>query len=95
MKVDTQAAREFSEGGDCYTGAEVRLWVHNLADEVDRLRGRLGEAADKALTHADSYEMAVARLVLAMDYMHPEQKRAFNAAWAEKRAELRAVGLRA
>jgi hypothetical protein len=49
VKVDTKAAREFSEGGDRYTGAEVRLWVHNLADEVDRLRTALAalcEAAD-------------------------------------------------
>lgn len=44
MKVDTKAAREFSEGGDRYTGAEVRLWVHNLADEVDALRARLSDA---------------------------------------------------
>ncbi len=41
MKVDTKAAREFSEGGDRYTGAEVRLWVHNLCDEVDKLRAQL------------------------------------------------------
>ena len=66
-----------------------------VRNELRRLRGRFGDAADKALTYADSYEMAVARLVLAMDYMHPEQKRAFNAAWSEKRAELRAVALRA
>lgn len=59
--------------------------------EIERLRARLGQAADKALTYAESYEMAVARLVLALDYMHPEQKRAFNGAWAEKRAELRAL----
>lgn len=64
-------------------------------DKVARLERQLGQAADRALTYAESYEMAVARLVLAMDYMHPEQRRAFNAAWAEKRAELRAVGLRA
>jgi tRNA(Ile)-lysidine synthase TilS/MesJ len=44
MKVDTNAAREFSNGGDRYTGAEVRLWVHNLADEVDRLRQALAYA---------------------------------------------------
>lgn len=43
MKVDTKAAREFSESGDRYTGAEVRLWVHNLADEVDRLRAALAK----------------------------------------------------
>ena len=61
------------------------------ADEIVRLRTRLGQAADKASTFAESYEMAVARCVLALDYMHPEQKRAFNAAWAEKRAELRAL----
>ena len=60
-------------------------------DKVARLERQLGQAADKALTYAESYEMAVARLVLALDYMHPEQKRAFNAAWAEKRAELRAL----
>ncbi len=44
MKVSTKAAREFSEGGDRYTGAEVRLWVHNLADEVDSLRASLADA---------------------------------------------------
>ena len=65
------------------------------ADEIVRLRHLLGRAADKALTLADSYEMAVARLVLAMDYMHPEQKRAFTVAWTEKRREMKAVGLRA
>ncbi len=48
MKVDTNAAREFSNGGDRYTGAEVRLWVHNLADEVDRLRRALGDIAEYA-----------------------------------------------
>ena len=63
----------------------------DAADEIERLRSRFAEAAGKALTYAESYEMAVARLVLAMDYMHPEQKRAFNAAWAEKRAELLAL----
>ena len=46
MKVDTNAAREFSNGGDRYTGAEVRLWVHNLADEVDRLRAAVVVARD-------------------------------------------------
>jgi hypothetical protein len=52
MKVDTKAAREFSEGGDRYTGQEVRLWVHNLADEVDRLRAQL-EDATQVLRMAD------------------------------------------
>ena len=68
-------------------------WADERADDdkVARLERQLGQAADKALTYAESYEMAVARLVLALDYMHPEQKRAFNAAWAEKRAELRAL----
>lgn len=61
---------------------------------VDHLR-RARKAEAEAKTFAHSYEMAVARLVLAMDYMHPEQKRAFNAAWAEKRAELRDLGLKA
>ena len=46
MEVSTKAAREFSEGGDRYTGAEVRLWVHNLADEVDSLRARLADALE-------------------------------------------------
>ena len=48
MKVDTKAARKFSEGGDRYTEAEVRLWVHNLADEVDRLRAALTALCDEA-----------------------------------------------
>ena len=30
-------AREFAESGDSYTGPEVRLWVYNLCDEIDRL----------------------------------------------------------
>ncbi len=61
------------------------------ADELARLRAKFGEAADKAMTYAASYEMAVARLVLALDHMHPEQKRALNDAWSAKRAELRAL----
>ncbi|GAB4059166.1 hypothetical protein [Uliginosibacterium sediminicola] len=51
MQVDTKAAREFSEGGDRYTGAEVRLLVHNLCDEVDRLRAQL-EAVGVRYVHA-------------------------------------------
>ena len=31
-------ARSFAEGGDSYTGPEVRLWVYNLCDEIERLR---------------------------------------------------------
>ena len=61
------------------------------ADEIERLVRRFEQAADKALTYAESYEMAVARCVLSLDYMHPEQVRAFNEAWAAKRAELRAL----
>ena len=58
MNVDTKAARNFAEGGDRYTGAEVRLWVHNLADEVDRLRAELAlnRMADDALALGLSYE---------------------------------------
>jgi len=46
MKVDTKAARDFAEGGDTYTGAEVRLWVHNMADAIESLTAEL--AAIKA-----------------------------------------------
>jgi len=58
MKVDTKAAREFSEGGDSYTGAEVRLWVHTLCDEVDRLRAELAltRMADDARALGLNYE---------------------------------------
>ena len=59
--------------------------------EIERLRARFEKAAATALAIAESYELAVERLVLSMEYMQPEQRRAFNAAWAEKRAELRAL----
>ena len=97
-KHGTMAAitpREWEELGPRVAEACVAQSPRMVRNELRRLQGRFGDAADKALTFAESYEMAVARLVLAMDYMHPEQKRAFNAAWAEKRAELRAASLRA
>ena len=34
----TDNARAFAEGGDRYTGAEVRVWVYQLCDEIERLR---------------------------------------------------------
>jgi len=86
---------EWAELGPAVADACIEQSPRMLRNELRRLRGRFSDAADKALTYADSYEMAVARLVLAMDYMSPEQRRAFNAAWAEKRKELRAVSLRA
>ena len=33
----TDNARSFAEGGDRYTGPEVRLWVYKLCDEIERL----------------------------------------------------------
>lgn len=87
--------REWAELGPRVAEACVEQSPRMVRNELRRLKGRFGDAADKALTYAESYEMAVARLVLAMDYMHPEQRRAFNAAWAAKREELRAVSLRA
>ena len=43
MRVDTKSAREFANSGYSYTGEEVRVWVHNMADEIERLRNSLGE----------------------------------------------------
>lgn len=86
---------EWEELGPQVAEACVVQSPRMVRSELRRLQGRCGDAADKALTFAESYEMAVARLVLAMDYMRPEQRRAFTAAWAEKRAELRACSLRA
>ena len=42
-----QNAREFAEGGDRYTGPEVRLWVYKLCDEIERLTYE-----DSSLTNA-------------------------------------------
>ena len=36
--IDTKAAREFVDGGDYFTGPEIRTLVHSLADEIDRLQ---------------------------------------------------------
>lgn len=47
-------AREFAEGGERFTGAEVRLWVHNLADLADRLQSEV----DRLLVGHDRYETA-------------------------------------
>ena len=33
----TDNAREFAEGGDRYTGAEVRVWVYKLCDKINQL----------------------------------------------------------
>ena len=77
------------------TPEETRAALDSKDAEIARLKAKLNEFADKAMTYAASYEMAVARLVMAMEYMHPEQKRALSTAWAEKRAELKAMGLRA
>ena len=43
--IDTKTAREFAEGGDRYTGAEVRVWVHDLCDNLDALRAKRSDAA--------------------------------------------------
>jgi len=43
----TDNARNFAEGGYSYTGEEVRLWVHKLCDEIERLR-----VEDASLTKA-------------------------------------------
>lgn len=43
----TENARAFAEGGDRYTGPEVRLWVYKLCDEIERLR-----VEDASLTKA-------------------------------------------
>lgn len=47
--------------------------------EIARLQARLGEAVDQARTLEESYDTAVARLALAKDHMHPDQRVAFNA----------------
>src|SRR5574343_440343 len=71
------------------TAEETRAALDSKDAEIAQLKAKLNECADKALTYAASYEMAAARLVVAMGYMPPEQKRAFSAAWTEKRAELK------
>ncbi len=57
-RVDTKLARDFAQAGYTYTGEEVRLWVHNMADEIDRLRRQPAPALavpepakDEALNH--------------------------------------------
>ena len=40
-------AREFAESGDRYTGPEVRVWVYELCDEIERLCA----SRDAALVH--------------------------------------------
>ena len=36
--INTKTAREFANSADRYTGAEVRVWVHDLCDNLDALR---------------------------------------------------------
>jgi hypothetical protein len=43
LKVNTQYAREFAEHGSSFTGEEVRLWVYNMADEIDRSRAEVAQ----------------------------------------------------
>ena len=55
--IDTKIAREFAEGGDRYTGAEVRVWVHDLCDNLDALRAALERIAGRCDTEA-AYKIA-------------------------------------
>jgi hypothetical protein len=38
------SAKSFANVSYSYTGAEVRVWVHDLCDEIERLRAELAEA---------------------------------------------------
>jgi hypothetical protein len=62
--MNTKSAREFAEGGDRYTGAEVRLWVHGLCDALDaaqteaaRLRAICVAAHDRLLRGGTDAEL--------------------------------------
>lgn len=66
---ERQARAALQHERDCLEAAKA---------EIARLQARLGEAVDQARTLEESYDTAVARLALAKDHMHPDQRVAFN-----------------
>ena len=83
--INTKTAREFANSADRYTGAEVRVWVHDLCDNLDALRAEHSEMCARFEMTSD--EAAEGSQGAALQAIHLEG-RANNEPNASKRREL-------